>query len=187
MNFEMLKNRVVIVERNGHPWLCDVTRLLADPRCFGMVTQALVSGFESFEQAHSERYLSKVVSLGQIGLLMGVGIAAISQRALVQLSGEDKPFYGKGDLQYAYWSGSTKHLLRMTSDSLGTSDAVLLVTDALLSGRTLLAATEFVESTGAEVLGVLVLLEVQQLDGRERLEHAGHDVESILKLPLVQD
>ncbi len=187
MDLEMLKNRVVIVERNGRLWLCDVTSLLTDPRCFGMVTQALAHGFECFEQERSERYLSKVVSLGRIGQLMGASVAAMSQRALVPFWGEESLIYDRGDPQHAYWSDNTRHLLRMPSGSLEATDAVLLVADALLRGHTLLAATDFIQSTGAEVLGILVLVEVQQLGGRGRLEHAGHDVRSIVQLPLVQD
>lgn len=190
MDLEMLKNRVVIVKYNERSWLCDVTSLLTDPRCFGMVTQELVRGFERFERAHSERYLSKVVSLGRIGLLTGASVAAISQRALVPLIGEEESLvrrYGQDDLQHTYWSGNTKHLLSMPSDALDASDAVLIVTDALLGGHTLLAAAEFVRSTKAEVLGILALVEVQQLGGRARLERAGYSVESILDVPPIQN
>lgn len=187
MDLEILANRVVVIESDGLPWLCDVTRLLTDPRCFDIVTQKLVQSFEHFERKHSERYLSKVVSLGHIGWLMGTSVAAIGRRALVPLAGEESLRYDQGDPQYAYWSGNTRHLLRMPSGSLDASDVALLVVDTMMSGQTLLAATDFVKSTGAELLGILVLVEVQQLGGRARLEHAGCSVESILKLPLAQE
>ncbi|WP_394280463.1 adenine phosphoribosyltransferase [Corynebacterium sp.] len=50
---------------------------------------------------------------------------------------------------------------------------VVLVDDVLATGGTLIAATELIEQAGGEVPGYVVVLEVEGLGGRERIEGRG--------------
>ena len=60
-------------------------------------------------------------------------------------------------------------------------DHLLLVDDVIATGGTLLAAAELVRSLGGTVSGVIALLEIGPLGGRERLAAAGLDVRSLLR------
>ncbi|WP_257161227.1 adenine phosphoribosyltransferase [Corynebacterium cystitidis] len=50
------------------------------------------------------------------------------------------------------------------------SKKVVLVDDVLATGGTLIAATELIEQAGGEVAGYVVVLEVEGLGGRQRVE-----------------
>ncbi len=59
--------------------------------------------------------------------------------------------------------------LEMHTDSIRPGQKVLLVDDLLATGGTLEAMARLVEKMGAEVAGILVLLELKGLDGRKKL------------------
>lgn len=50
-----------------------------------------------------------------------------------------------------------------------TGKKIVLVDDVLATGGTLVAATELIEQAGGSVVGYIVMLEVQGLQGRDRL------------------
>ena len=68
--------------------------------------------------------------------------------------------------------------LEMHHDAIGPGDRVLLIDDVLATGGTAAAAAEMIAQTGAEILGVGVLMELAFLAGRERLD--GYDVHAVL-------
>ncbi|MBO0037436.1 phosphoribosyltransferase family protein, partial [Listeria monocytogenes] len=49
---------------------------------------------------------------------------------------------------------------------------IVLIDDVLATGGTLMAATELVRQAGGEVVGYVVILEVEGLGGREKLGNA---------------
>ena len=57
---------------------------------------------------------------------------------------------------------------------------VLIVDDVLATGGTARAAIELIEGCGAEVVGVIVLLELIELGGRARLD--GYEVETVVEV-----
>lgn len=63
-------------------------------------------------------------------------------------------------------------------DDCGAGDRVIVVDDLLATGGTAAAATELVAQTGAEMAGVLFMIELGFLKGRARLD--GHEVYSIV-------
>lgn len=80
-------------------------------------------------------------------------------------------------VDYALEYGSARMEIR--PDSVNEGDRVLIIDDVLATGGTARAAIELVEKAGGVVAGVMVLLELVDLNGREKLE--GYDVHSILK------
>lgn len=184
MDLKELANRAVIVKQAGHSYFCDITKLLTGAGCFGLASRGLMEEFERFEREHSERYLNKVVGLGEIGIAVSASVAAVSERALVPFRSADRRVYDQGDRLHCYYHDGVSHRLQMPAASISPSDAVLIVADALLSGYTLLAAAELIQSAGAELIGALTLVEVPELGGRARLEHFGYEVRSVLKVPL---
>jgi adenine phosphoribosyltransferase len=68
--------------------------------------------------------------------------------------------------------------LELHADAIGKGQRVLVHDDVLATGGTAAAKCELVERLGGEVVGVLFLIELDFLHGRERL--AAHDVHSLI-------
>lgn len=79
----------------------------------------------------------------------------------------------KYDLEY----GSDR--IQIHRDAVVPGDRVLVVDDLLASGGTSKAVTQLVESAGGIVVGILVLIELVELRGRDRLD--GRRVDSVYK------
>jgi adenine phosphoribosyltransferase len=69
--------------------------------------------------------------------------------------------------------------LEMHRDAVEPGSKVIVLDDVLATGGTARAKVELVEGLGGTVVGVLFLIELTFLHGRERLE--GHDVHSLIQ------
>ena len=77
------------------------------------------------------------------------------------------------DLEYG------TNTLCMHKDAIIPGQKVVIVDDLLATGGTLAAATKLIESLGGEVVGIVCVIELVDLKGREAL--AGYNVHSVLK------
>jgi adenine phosphoribosyltransferase len=68
--------------------------------------------------------------------------------------------------------------LQIHEDALGKGSRVIVHDDVLATGGTAKAKTELVEQLGGEVVGLLFVIELEFLHGRDKL--SGYDVESLL-------
>ena len=69
--------------------------------------------------------------------------------------------------------------LQIHTDAIRPGQKVLLVDDLIATGGTAKAACELVTKLGGEVLGLTVLIELEGLGGRARLDPVG--VESLIR------
>ena len=79
------------------------------------------------------------------------------------------------DLEY----GSTE--IEMHVDSFPAGSKVLLVDDLIATGGTTEAMIKLIEKLGGEVVKIVFLMELEGLNGRERLK--GYSVDSVVKYP----
>ncbi len=77
------------------------------------------------------------------------------------------------DLEY----GSNK--LCMHEDAVKPGDLVLVVDDLLATGGTMEATIELVQKLGGKVVGLAFLIELSELNGRDKLK--GHDILTLIK------
>ena len=77
------------------------------------------------------------------------------------------------DLEYG------RDALEVHSDAAGPGERFVIVDDVLATGGTAKATVELVEQLGGEVVGLPFIIELEFLNGRERLE--GYDVYSLIK------
>jgi adenine phosphoribosyltransferase len=68
--------------------------------------------------------------------------------------------------------------LQVHSDAIGKGTRVIVHDDVLATGGTARAKTELVEQLGGEVVGLLFVVELAFLNGRDKL--TGYDVESLI-------
>jgi adenine phosphoribosyltransferase len=77
------------------------------------------------------------------------------------------------DLEYG------QDTLEIHRDAVGQGHRVIIADDLLATGGTARAVVDLVEGLGGEVVGLVFVVELEFLPGREKL--AGHDVRSLIK------
>jgi adenine phosphoribosyltransferase len=141
----------------------DITPLLADPKAFHMVIDALVEQF--IGQA-----VDAIVAIDSRGFIFGAPLASRLNTSFVPVRKPGKLPAETLSVAYAleYGQGS----LEMHKDALSAGERVVVIDDLLATGGTAAAAGELVVSQGAEVVAYAFVIELDDLDGRSRLEPA---------------
>lgn len=141
----------------------DITPVLADPRAFHMVIDALVEQFIGHE-------VNAVVAIDSRGFIFGAPLASRLNTSFVPARKPGKLPAEKVSVAYAleYGQGS----LELHRDALSAGDKVVVIDDLLATGGTAAAAGELVLSLGAEVLAYAFVIELDGLAGRAKLEPA---------------
>lgn len=148
----------------------DVTPLLNDSHGFRMAVTAMIEPF-------SESDVTVIAGIESRGFIFG---AAASNRLGCRFIPVRKP--GKlpwktSRVEYELEYG--RDALELHEDALRPSDRVLIIDDLLATGGTLGATHTLVRSSGANIVGAAVLIELEFLDGRSQLD--GLEVHSILR------
>ncbi len=138
----------------------DITPLLGDAGAF----RSLV---DHFVEAATDLDVDQVVGMEARGFLLGTPVSYLLEAGFVPARKAGKlPSTTRG-VTYALEYGNAT--LELHADSVGPGDRVLIVDDVLATGGTAAATVELVESLGATVVGVHVMLELSFLDGRSAL------------------
>ncbi|GAA2992765.1 adenine phosphoribosyltransferase [Kitasatospora albolonga] len=159
---ELLNSRIKDVPDYPKPGVLfkDIAPLLADAEAFGALTRALAA-------RAAELGATKVVGLEARGFVLAApaayaaGLGFVPIRKKGKLPGE--VFAKSYDLEY----GSAT--LEVQCDAFAPGEKVLVVDDVLATGGTIAASLDLVQQAGAELAGVVVLMELSFLPGRERL------------------
>jgi adenine phosphoribosyltransferase len=138
----------------------DITPLLADKKVFGEVVNLM-------SRAWAERTPDLVAAIEARGFIPGAAVA-------VKLGAGFVPIRKVGKLPWktieeAYQLEYGNDQLQIHADAVTAGQKVLIVDDVLATGGTAAAAVRLVRKLGGEVIGVQVLIELQELGGRSRL------------------
>ena len=143
----------------------DITPLLADAPAL----QTTIGALSRFDTG-----ANIVAGIEARGFILGSAVALHNQLGFV-------PVRKKGKLPYttisrAYGLEYGTDVIEIHTDSLNQSHRVLVVDDVLATGGTLEAALHLIQSTGAHISSVVVLLEIAALSGRERIAQSFPDL-----------
>jgi adenine phosphoribosyltransferase len=138
----------------------DITPLLADPKAFHVVIDAIV---ERFIGVH----LDAVVAIESRGFIFGGALAARLNTSFVPARKPGKLPAQTHRVSYALEYGEAT--LEMHVDALKPGAKVLVVDDLLATGGTACAAGELVRGQGAQVVAYVFVIELDFLEGRKRL------------------
>jgi adenine phosphoribosyltransferase len=138
----------------------DITPLLADPKAFHIVLDAIAHHFVG------ER-VDAVVGVESRGFIFGGALAARLNASFVPVRKPGKLPYRTDKVSYSLEYGEAE--LEMHRDSLREGSAVLVVDDLLATGGTAAAAGELVHRQGSFVVAYAFVIELLGLGGRERL------------------
>jgi adenine phosphoribosyltransferase len=149
--------------REGGDGRSDIWRAFADRELFARVVAALAAPYRG------ERY-TKVAGLEARGFVLGGAMAAHTGAGFVAVRKADG--WLPGELAEAVsgpdWQGHT-HALRMQRDALGPEDRVVLVDDWFETGSQALAGRQLIESTGATLVGMSIVVDDLSDEAREGL------------------
>lgn len=148
----------------------DITPLLADPRGFHIVLDALAHRFVGEK-------VDAVVGVESRGFIFGGALAARLNASFVPVRKAGKLPSSTDRVSYSLEYGEAE--LEMHRDALPDKAQVLIVDDLLATGGTAAACAELVERQGAQVHAFAFVLELVGLDGRARLE--GYPVASVIR------
>ncbi|MCK6536927.1 MAG: adenine phosphoribosyltransferase [Polyangiaceae bacterium] len=138
----------------------DITPLLADPKAFHIVLDAIAERFMG-------EHIDAVVGIESRGFIFGGALAARLNASFVPVRKPGKLPYRTDKVSYSLEYGESE--LEMHRDSLSEGARVLVVDDLLATGGTAAAAGELVHRQGAYVAAYAFVVELRSLGGRDRL------------------
>ena len=148
----------------------DVTTLLKDGQCFRQVVDALVAPFQN-------KPVDVVVGIEARGFIFAPTVAYGLNAGFVPVRKPGKlpaPTH-RAVYQLEYGSDS----LEIHQDAIQPGQRVLIVDDLIATGGTAKAVADLVQVMGGIVLGFAFLVELEFLNGRDRL--ADYQITSVLK------
>jgi adenine phosphoribosyltransferase len=138
----------------------DVTPLLADAEAFAAVVEGLAAPFRG-------ELPDKVAGIEARGFIFGAPVAQLLGVGFVPVRKKGKlpgdVVAASYDLEY----GSAT--IEVTADAFAAGDRVLIVDDVLATGGTAAATVQLIRQCGAEVVGIVVVMELGFLHGRDVL------------------
>jgi adenine phosphoribosyltransferase len=147
----------------------DITPLLAEVDAFRFTVDAIADAWTGASVSH-------VAGIEARGFLLAAPVAYRLGASLLPIRKPGKLPWEVVEHSYELEYGVDA--IQAHRDAARPGDRVLVVDDVLATGGTAAAACSLLESLGAEVLGVHVLLELGFLGGRARL--AERDVRALL-------
>jgi adenine phosphoribosyltransferase len=150
----------------------DITTLLQHPL-------ALRQTVDRFVWLFAERRIDKVVGIESRGFMFGPSVAYDLNAGFVPVRKPGK--LPSKTIRETYELEYGNDTLEMHSDAVKPGEQVLIVDDLVATGGTALATARMVEKLGGKVAGLGFIIELTFLDGRKKLEAAGHNVVSLIQ------
>lgn len=138
----------------------DITTVLQDADLFENVMDEILSAASKFE-------FDLVVAPESRGFIFGTPIAYALHKGFIPIRKEGKLPYKTISVEYALEYGT--NTMEMHEDAIKPGQRVLVIDDLLATGGTTKANINLVEQLGGVVAGVLCLVELDFLKGREFL------------------
>ena len=147
----------------------DITPLLQDPAGLSLAVEYLT-------QPYRDKHIDVVVGAESRGFIFGTAVARNLSAGFIPVRKPGKLPADKRSLTYELEYGTDT--LEMHADAIRPGQRVLMVDDLLATGGTMRACCDLVEQIGGSIVSVAFLIELADLQGREKLTK--WDVYSVL-------
>ena len=148
----------------------DVTSILQDADGLNLAIDSMQSYLKGMD-------LDVIVGLESRGFMFGVPLAYNLHKAFVPVRKKGKlpceTISQTYDLEY----GSEE--IEIHKDAIRPGQKVAIVDDLIATGGTVEAAVKLIEILGGKVVKIVFLMELEGLNGREKLE--GYNVDSVIR------
>jgi len=168
MNYKSLIREVPNFPKPGVLFY-DITTLLKDARAFRNVVDELASRYRG-------QHIAKVVGIESRGFILGSPLAHQLEAGFVPVRKAGKLPADIFEVKYNLEYGSSS--LAIHRDAITIGERVLIVDDLLATGGTAAATVHLVRQLGGEIMGLVVLVELESLKGRDKLN--GCEVHSVI-------
>lgn len=147
----------------------DITPLMADGDAFKEATQQIVNYAK-------ELGADVVVGPEARGFIVGCPVAYALEIGFVPVRKKGKLPREVIEVDYSLEYGS--NTLTMHKDALVPGQKVLITDDLLATGGTIKATIDLVEKLGGVVVGCAFLIELEDLNGRDKI--SGYDIKTLM-------
>ena len=138
----------------------DIMPLLAEPKAFAVAVDALCANF-------IEEEIDYVAAVEARGFIIGTAVAAKLGAGFVPIRKKGKLPGQTESITYDLEYGTDT--LEVQRNAIKSGAKVLMVDDLLATGGTMAAACKLIEKIGGQVIGVVFLVELTDLGGREKI------------------
>ncbi len=138
----------------------DITPLVADPSALQLAVYQLLQPFLG-------EPINAVAGMEARGFIFGSLAAWELSVGFIPLRKPGKLPYNVQSVSYNLESGSAA--LEMHTDAVNAGDKILLIDDLIATGGTAQASCQLVEALGGEIVGCAFVIELDALNGREKL------------------
>ncbi len=150
----------------------DVTSVIQDP-------DGLRLAVDKLEGLVQNEDFDIVVGPESRGFIFGVPVAYNMHKSFVPVRKKGKLPCETIEQSYDLEYGSAT--LEMHKDAIKPGQRVIIVDDLIATGGTIEAIIKLIERLGGKVVKIVFLMELEGLNGRERLK--GYNVDSVVKYP----
>ena len=147
----------------------DITTALKDPKGLAMIADQLAGSVAALD-------IDLVAGMEARGFLFGPLLAQRLGTGFALIRKPGKLPAATTSVSYALEYGTDT--LEIHADAIEPGQRVLIVDDLLATGGTAEAAVQLVEKLGGKVAGLAFLIELDFLNGRDKLQ--GHEILSLL-------
>ena len=146
----------------------DITPVLSNAEAFS----AIVS-----EMSNSIASVDVIAGIEARGFILAAALASRSKKGFVPFRKSGKLPYETFGEKYGLEYGDDE--IEVHIDAFSPGESVLIIDDVLATGGTLLAAIALAKKCGARVEKILVLLEIDFLEGRQAISEKYPDIEVV--------
>jgi len=147
----------------------DVTPMIQDPDGLKLAIDGFLSHLEDVD-------FDLIVGPESRGFIFGVPVAYAAHAGFVPARKPGKLPYKTVAVSYDLEYGTNR--VEIHEDAIKPGQKVVVIDDLLATGGTLQAVCKLIEKLGGEVVKVLFLIELDDLEGRKKLE--GYHVDSLM-------
>lgn len=147
----------------------DVTSILQD-------ADGLQLAIDEMQECLKDKEVDVIIGTESRGFIFGMPIAYNLHKPFVPVRKKGKLPRETVSASYDLEYGSAE--IEIHKDAIKPGQKVAIIDDLIATGGTIEAAIKLVEELGGEVVKIVFLMELEGLNGREKLK--GYDVESVI-------
>lgn len=150
----------------------DITTILQNKNGFAYV-------IDKFYERYKGKNIDAIVGIESRGFIFGAALAYKLGCSFVPVRKEGKLPHRTMKEEYALEYGNAA--VEIHKDAIANGQRVLIVDDLIATAGTLVASISLIEKLGGHIVECAVVIELPDLNGREKIEAKGYKLYSLVK------